>query len=222
MDFSLLLVALVAAIVAIAWGRKRIRTGIVHRCLARQAEKRGGTVRPATWLRFPELTLPGAGADAVFLVSALPGGNRGGIFATRRPAQTFAQVAVDGLPEVTLEVRSRSRATGARLETTFGGAGLATGDAAFDDRFTVRSGNADWALAVLDDGVRHRLRALGATADVHVTVDKAPVHEDGTLALRGHRPRLDVSLGVMSGDDADYDRLIEATQALRERLLATA
>lgn len=211
MNFSLALIALVAVILAIAWGRQRLRTGVVSGCFRRQAEKRGGTVRPANLFRYPQLSLPTAGGDV--LVSAVPGGSRGGIFISPRPAHTFAQVPIEAAAEIRLDIQGRVAETA--RDRALGAAGIVTGDGRFDDRFLVKCSDEDFARALLDDGVRGCLLAFAADDGLHVTVDRAGRGDES-------RSRLDVSITRMSGDDGDYDRLIEAVLALRDGLARLA
>jgi hypothetical protein len=211
MNFTLLIVALVAVILAIAWGRQRLRTGVVAGCFRRQEEKRGGRVRPANLFRFPQLSLPTAGGEV--LVSAVPGGSRGGVFISPRPPHTFAQVPVEAPAGTRLDIQGRAAETA--RDRALGAAGIVTGDGRFDDRFLVKCSDEDFARALLDDEVRRHLLAFAAADGLHVTVDQAGAGGDS-------RCRLDLSITRITGDDDDYDRLIEAALALRERLARIA
>ncbi len=211
MNFTFAVIALVAVILVIAWGRQRLRTGVVSGCFRRQAEKRCGAVRPANLFRYPQLSLPTAGADVV--VSAVPGGSRGGIFISPRPPHTFAQVAVEVPAGIRLDIQGRVAETA--RDRALGAVGIVTGDDRFDDRFLVKCSDEDFARALLDDEVRRHLLAFAADDGLHVTVDRAGgADEDAS--------RLDVSITLMSGDDGDYDRLIEAVLALRDALARIA
>ena len=90
-----------AAVLPLAWHFHRRDVKAVHDYLARQAARRGGNLRPATWMTYPQFTLA-LGGDTL-LVSAMPGG---GDAHHTRSANTFAHVYLRKRPGLDFTVVS--------------------------------------------------------------------------------------------------------------------
>lgn len=202
-----------AAVLPLAWYWHRKDVRAVHACLARQAEKRGGRLRPATWLTFPQLTLP-LGEDAL-MISAMPGGAGQ---REVRPADTFAQVYLRGPFGLEFTIASRSLQT--RFEAFLGARDLVTGNDAFDARFAARGAEPAWFERLLDRELQDRLLALDPEAGILVLLGRAPLYENGRLVPDVERPRLSVSIQRIATDDAAYDRLIDTAILLHGKLAA--
>lgn len=207
--FAIVMAALLAA--SYTWFRQDIRT--VHGCLARQTVKRGGRLRPATWLTYPQLSLP-CDPDH-FMVSAMPGGSTGDGY---RPEATFAHIYLAVEPGFDFTITGKSTQT--VIDGFLGAQVLRTGDTDFDDRFVVRGTDPPRIRRLLDREMQDRLLAFDAAFGLFISLCRTSLYQDGRLIADVQRPRLLVSMERIAKQDDDYDWLIDTALLLRNRLLA--
>lgn len=193
------------------WSRQDMRT--VHGRLARQMAQRGGHLRPAGWLTYPQLCLL-CDQDG-FMVSAMDGGSTG---EHHSPQATFAHIYLAAEPGFDFTITGKS--TQAVIDGFLGAHALQTGDTDFDDRFVVRGTDPMRIRRLLDRETMDRLLVFDAAFGLFVSLCRTSLYQDGRLVPDVQRPRLLVSMERIAKQDDDYDWLIETALLLRKRLLA--
>ncbi|MGD2114271.1 MAG: DUF3137 domain-containing protein [Acidobacteriota bacterium] len=192
-------ILVVAALVAASrWKRKE--QGALYHLLARQAEKRGGEVKPATLLYYPKLTLPLDGAELT--ASALVGGRK----TDRRPERTYVTFTLPVAAGNAFRITKKTKSLQALVDGKLSGSQIRTGDPAFDEAFRVESENDVTTLHFLSEEVRRSLLAFEETVDV-----------------RFDRSHFIVKVDEIVDREATLDRMIDLTAQAHDalRYLAT-
>jgi len=165
--------------------------------LRRQAERLGGKIKPAGLLwNYPRVTVPDG--DGEIVLSAAAAGGRDVASPTRLSAFFTHSAGRD----FRLLLNDTSRHD--RINRLFGASELSVGDSPFDRRFTLKSGDRNRALALLDADTRARLMAFSARP-VEVVIQNGRC----TLLIYG-----------AGTEDGDYDWLVATARFLRRRLTA--
>ena len=209
---SFLAIALVIAVVfPAAWWWQRRESRAVAAALESIAERRGGRLRQATALRYPQLTFSQLGVE--ILVSAMSGSG------PTNAAHSFVQAHLAHQPDFTFVVSTRS--VGAAFAGWSRSTGVATEDADFDGCFVVRSSDERRLLTIFDADVRNHLGVLAQDRHVWVVFAPATLFEEGRLVTGQQQPRLSVSVGGIVTDAADYDRMTDVALLLLDRIERT-
>ena len=204
-----------AALIALAWSLYRRGCRALFDCLTRLSAKRGGTVKAATLLTYPQLLFLRDGRE--IFVSAMPSGSSAGPQVSAREAETFAQIYYDQPATLTFELHFGS---GTNVITDLlSKPPVETGNAAFDTLFSLRANDEVLARTVFDREVQEKLLSLAVTERARVALSTVTLFQGGRLVLGEERPRLTVALGGIVTDDGAVDQALDLLLTLDDRLI---
>lgn len=204
----------IVGLLALAWRWHRQSCRAVHGCLTRLSARRGGEVRPATLMTFPQLLFRHDGREV--FVSAMPSSGTTYTQVSANPEHTFAQVYFEKPSDFSLELARKTERS--PFEDLLSAHLIATGNPAFDALFDLRSNDRSLALALLDGEVQEQSVDLAMSQSLRVAFSTVTLFEGGRLVPGEKRPRLTVSLGGIVTDDGAVDQAVTLLLALADRL----
>lgn len=204
----------IVGLLALAWRWYRQSCRAVHGCLTRLSAKRGGEVRPATLMTYPQLLFQHGGREV--FVSAMPSSGTTYTQVSANPDHTFAQVYFEKPSDFSLELARKSERN--PFEDLLSAHPIATGNPAFDALFDLRSNDRSQALALLDGEVQEQSVDLAMSQSLRVAFSSVTLFQNGRLVTGEKRPRLTVSLGGIVADDDAMDRAVTLLLELAGRI----
>ena len=201
-----------AALIALGWSWYRRSCRAVFECLSRVSAKRGGTVKPATLLAYPQLMFQRGGREV--FVTAMPSGSSSG--GSARSAETFAQTYYDQPSALTFELHPESGTN--FIKDLLSKPSIETGNRTFDALFSLRSNDQTLALAVFDRDAQEQLMTLAVSHKARVAFSTVTLFQGGRLVLGQERPRLTVALDGIVTDEEAVDQALALLLTLDDRL----
>lgn len=182
----ILLISMLFAVVMAGVKKKKIGAQLMG-----QAQKRNGQVQPGNWLSYPRLVLSIRGNEMKVLI--VPSGKN-------RPPRTTAQMSMTYIGQGKLTVYRKGIFQ--RLMSMAGREKVETGDALFDERFSVRADEIYMATKVLTADVREKLMQL----------EKRRPH------LRITDKRMNLTMMAMPSNEAELDLFLELATLIATRI----